>query len=162
MANIREMVEQHLNEAHPDILASASDVYNMAQSLFAAMARKYKKYEVDQTSTPAGPDTSKFRATRSGFVKAVGRGVTYSGSFSRQYLCGIQIGGAIDFKKYKEIQTDIFDELSSHPELGIPVKKDHEGSPYIRFITEDGQDMSFATSYGTNYSTIYLINYSDR
>jgi len=56
------------------------------QDKLAKVLRKYKKYEGGTSSSPAGPDTSKFRATHSGFIEPVQFGD------ASYFLVGAKIG----------------------------------------------------------------------
>jgi len=62
------------------------------------LTTKYKPLETNAISTPSAPNTSKFSATKSGFIRALEQPSTYG---QTQYSCGtyfhkaIQIGGNV-------------------------------------------------------------------
>lgn len=112
-------------------------------NLFMDLCDRYSNLQVDATSVPAGPDSSKFRATKSGFIRTLSKGERFGAS---SYSCGtyihkgIQIGGAVVNKRELEDSIIYLGSLFN----GKLKYSNAETSP--RFIY----------SYGTNFS-IYGI-----
>lgn len=88
-----------------------SDVHK----LFAKVAKKYEKNQVADSSHPAGPDTSKFRASSSGKITHEQNVVTHrgpGGMFRDVHQHFLKIGTGVDNDTRKKIIKDIHDGLS--------------------------------------------------
>ena len=94
------------------------DIFNSSNALMIAselnkIVKKYKKYEVSDSSIPSGPDSTKFKATVGGDIRIVCN-YTYSGGYyagNRNILIGIQVGSGIDKDIYDKIMQESYEVL---------------------------------------------------
>lgn len=117
----------------------------------ARVAAKYKRYEGPTTSGPAGPDTSKFQATHSGFIEPTKWGEVGN------MLLGLKIGE--NFYSDPSLSTDDLNAWLAHQRkrdaLIDKIKADAD-KVLIPFMKVQGLDRVFrGPEYkdGSNYST---------
>jgi hypothetical protein len=83
------------------------EVYNWAsmEKILEKIVETYKEHEVENTSIPSAPDSTKFRASVSGKIKIRKQHISYGGRYDLDYyfpVC-ITVGGGIDREIHKEI-----------------------------------------------------------
>ena len=126
-----------------DVLKAYSDL--------GKVAAKYKRYEGPVTSGPAGPDTSKFQATHSGFIEPTKWGE------AGYMLIGLKIGE--NFYSDPSISTDDLDGWLAHQKKrdALVDKIQAEADRVlIPFMKKTGLDRVFRKPQykdGSNYGT---------
>lgn len=121
------------------------------------IADKYA-HEVKQTSSrPAGPDTSKFRATVSGMIQVEHNVHVHGGQYGspKTYKVFLKIGGGIDYKitkKIKEEVMDLVEELIDVPHnFKIPCTL-YLDDQIVQMSEEDGSNWGGVGFYARKYS----------
>ena len=115
--------------------------WSIMEEIFERLALFYNEYKNEDISVPSGPDTSKFTATKSGwlkFAKSFRSGESYY-SRGTYFHYGLQIGGNFTYGRPGIIMEYILMFASKH--YGLP-KYDDGGRVGIRF------------SSGTNWSAV--------
>lgn len=107
-----------------------------------AIIEKYKIHEVDNSSVPSAPDTSKFRASRSGKLQFEFNYFSSAGTydFSRRFIFAVKIGSNIDAAIQEEIKEEIYKVIK----------------PYHQYNGMDA-GVHCEYKYGTNYDTYGLV-----
>ena len=112
------------------------------EEIFKRLAIFYNEYKNEDAYVPSGPDTSKFVATKSGWVKFATRFTTdiskHSG-LGTYFYYGLQIGGNFTYGRPKIILEYILMFASKH--YGLP-----------RY--DDGSRVGIRFSSGTNWSAV--------
>jgi hypothetical protein len=104
--------------------------------------KHYKEHETTADSVPSAPNTSTFRATRSGFIK-IRENYTHRGGyygFDRSLPYALVVGS--------RVRSDISEEIKELVEEASNEAKEH--------ITINGNKPFFHESHGTNFSTFGL------
>jgi hypothetical protein len=83
-------------------------IYNDAIRFMKNQVEKYQKYVAGQDSIPAGPDSSKFSATRSGMIEFAKDTQVHGGTygFNRFYQAFVKIGGNVDGKIKQKMREE--------------------------------------------------------
>jgi hypothetical protein len=103
----------------------------------------FKEHETYTDSIPCAPDTTKFRATRSGFIKLERKHVHRGGyyGFNRYIPYAVLVGGNVDSGISSQIEELVKMVCERSKELVVTNSDD---------TTQKGH---FHSSHGTNYST---------
>ena len=134
-------------------MATTHEILAAADSALRAAIACHAHLHSDRTdAVPAGPDTSRFRATRSAMVEMRPDAVTYegpSGMFRRTWTTAAAIGGLHPADLVRDVREEVVDATLEY--TGTPMVRLHDGS--VRFEAEDGA-VIVASTYGTNYSVV--------
>ena len=86
---------------------------------------KYKDFEVEETTTPSGPDTSKFVAVHRGDISYVKNYTNWGGQYScdRYFTDFVKIGTAVKDKLPKEFWNDLMSVYVDAQLTGLTLNK---------------------------------------
>lgn len=122
--------------------ASAKSALGEISAELKKLATKYSKHEADKSSVPAGPDSSKFRAQKSGMIQVENNVHThsyYGGSKAHQVF--LKIGGNVVLPIRRELKAEVLKIISKMVDddagLNIPVNL-WCNDQMISAIEEDG------------------------
>lgn len=144
--NIKDLVESTLTVDH---------VIERMDTYFRTLSVQYMKHEVEDTSSPAAPDTSKFRASHSGKIKVTRNTPILSSPSRAVSAVTLQVGSAIALDVYKDIKSQVINYAKT--KFGATVRKNYEGSEEATIECVDGRILVYS-QYGTNYSQIFVRN----
>jgi len=121
---------------------SSSSLYMASAAYMKQQATKYQKHVAGTNSTPAGPDTSKFSATRSGMI-AFEKDVTVHGNYygsDRFYQNFVKIGGNVDYDIKKKMEAEFREWLATAT-----------GEANYSYVTPDRYYIVVGDANGTNW-----------
>ena len=120
------------------------------------VAKKYKDSATKNSTVPAGPDTSKFKAHKSGMIEVEKNVTTHSYGSSTVYLSFLKIGGNVDHKIFKACSDEIMKEAKKL------VDEHSESMTYTCSIFCDDKILVLGETDGTNWGGIgyYIRDYS--
>lgn len=135
--NLDRIIKTTFNGVHKNVHISWQKLYG----LFCDVRNFYSEFENENISVPSGPDTSKFSATVSGWVK-VGKDFRMGESYYSRgvyFKYGLQIGGNFKYGNPFAVMKYLLKYVQKY-----------YGFPYYN----DGGKISIVSKDGTNYSTI--------
>jgi hypothetical protein len=145
-------IQEILNEAAKSFVQTTSklssqDLAKKIEALLVKLEKKGQKFVTGATSVPAGPDTSKFSATKSGFVR-IEKDVTIHGSYntSNRYKSFLKIGGAIPVAERMKLDAEFQKEIAK--------LIDDTATENIHIKCSDDQNVSIVFTNGTNWGGI--------
>lgn len=116
--------------------------WDLMEEIFKKMEVFYSKYENENAYVPSGPDTSKFTATKSGWIKFATRftaDISEHSGLGTFFYYGLQIGGNFTYGRPGIILEYILMFASKH--YGLPKY-------------DDGSKVGIRFSSGTNWSAV--------
>lgn len=133
----------------PQSNVNANTILRGIHRAMRTLESDYKSREVEPRSSPAAPDTTKFRAERGGMVEFV-TDFTQHGSYgyTTRYNAMIKIGGLIYIDIADDITSSLEEELGELAGVGGPTK---------RVATSDGYIVRVSSFYGTNYGGVGVV-----
>lgn len=145
-------VNEILNEGRKDYVQTFSELdsdelVKHIQDMLKQAEKDAAKLKTASTSVPAGPDTSKFRAAKSGDVR-LEKTVTVHGAYNSAvtYEQFLKIGGAIALDQRRKIDAEFLDKLAEYV--------DDVASENTHIKCDDGMTVSVRIMYGTNWGGI--------
>lgn len=105
-----------------------------------------KQFETQSSETPGGPDSSKFKAQKSGDVVMEKNRQIYDGGLNKTYQQFLRIGGAIPHQEQKQIRDTFMKGLK-----GWKLEPLDRG---FAAVTPDGARIIVGVYYGTNWGGI--------
>lgn len=138
-----------LNEAEIKIDSSVSALMSTIDDVIDDVVNNHKSKEVADSSVPSAPDTTKFRAQRSGKISHTQNEVVHGGTygFTRKFEQFLKIGGGLSFDDKQEIMNEFFKFLGDDLGVSIP----YNDSTSIK--CNDGT-VIIGTVYGTNWGGV--------
>lgn len=121
-----------------------AELMSTIADLIDEIIEHYKEHEGKQSSVPAAPDTSKFRAIKYGMIEHAKNLTVHGGyyGFTRHYEHFMKIGTTVDGDIRKEMMSKFFSNLSD--DLGVDVKQ----SDWATIKCSDG-NVYIGTVHGT-------------
>lgn len=121
---------------------SANEVHAFAREIMQELAEEFAEHQAQSSSVPSAPDTSKFRAQKSGMIEYVGS-IEIPGQYhTAKYHDFMKIGSNVFPEIKRKLHAEFADELASS--LGLP-------SLPKNFETNDGYIAIFSTVEGSNW-----------
>ena len=154
---LTEMVANVLNESDDKV-----------HKLFADTAEKYKGKETATSSSPSGPNTSKFTATHSGMIEhkrnlSVARGHPFSPDLYNHF---IKIGSNVDAETRQNIVKDIHSGLKKLGHKSVNYKGENTNdlgnhkSEFMRTIDKKGGKHVIKKTSGSSWGGIGIYKTS--
>ena len=119
------------------------------------LVKKFEDSQVENSSVPTGPDTTKFRSVISGEIKYVTNDTLHGGHYgvTRFVSAGVRVGSGVDKKVREEVQKAITSIFSEYTDM-----YSGDSSKHIRLTFDDkkygdGYWVTLIDSYGSAYST---------
>ena len=111
-----------------------------------SMVEEYEEMQTEDSSVPSAPDTSKFRALKSGKISYMSNETIHGGHYgvNRHMSSGIKVGGGVDSSVHKDAKDTIWKIFSKHQKK---ISGDSDHHIRIRF----GE-----TKYGPHYSLVFI------
>lgn len=135
-----------LEESLKYIKTNTKKGYNVSwttmEEIFIRMEKYYSKYENENAYIPSGPDTSKFIATKSGWIKFAKKftvDISKHSGLGKYFHYGLQVGGNFKYGRPKIILEYIL--LFAAKNYGLPKYG-------------DGSKVDIKFSSGTNWSAV--------
>lgn len=99
----------------PNAVRLKSEILSHMADVFKTLAREYKQYEEGNSSSPSGPDTSKFKAIHHGMIEYFSGDSVYGDYYTpdRFASAGIKIGFNVESGIKKEIGSIVKSEYDS-------------------------------------------------
>jgi hypothetical protein len=135
---------------------TAASVGAKLTKVMDSLAKKYQDKTAGNSSVPAGPDTSKFRAQKSGMIAVEKKVSTHSYGSTTTYDTFLKIGGNVDHKIFKACSDEILKQAKKL------VDEHSESMNYACSIFCDDKILVLAETNGTNWGGIgfYVREYS--
>jgi len=127
------------------------------QDEFEQIVEEYEEHITKGDTIPAGPDTTKFRASRGGMLE-VAEKLQHSGGrygLPKTLIRAIKVGGKIDYKIHKKIKQEVKDFWADM----VEGNKENEGSVKESTITtKEGFRLYYGDiTGGTNWSAYGVV-----
>jgi len=147
---LNEGKEYHISEN------SIAEVEEHVSHGMAEIVQKYKDKQVKGDSVPSAPDTTRFRATRSGMIQHETNVHIHGGMYgvNRTYMHFIKIGSLVDTRTCNDINrevADLVDEMTVEEGFKVPGVV-HCPDGIMCFYTEDGTNWGGVGFYARKYS----------
>lgn len=137
-----ELLEESLKYIKTNTKKGYNVSWTTMEEIFIRMEKYYSKFENENAYIPSGPDTSKFVATKSGWIKFAKKflaDISKHSGLGTYFHYGLQVGGNFKYGRPKIILEYIL--LFASKNYGLPKY-------------DDGVKVGIRFSSGTNWSAI--------
>ena len=139
-----DLIEESLKYIKTNTKKGYNVSWTTMEEIFIRMEKYYSKFENENAYIPSGPDTSKFTATKSGWIKFATKftaDISKHSGLGTYFQFGLQVGGNFKYGRPKIILEYIL--LFAAKNYGLPKYG-------------DGSKVGIKFSSGTNWSAVGL------